>query len=387
MNFPRHTHHICLVSEQTLPNYLGAIVPDALPHKVHLVVTERMKERAGILEKALSLRGCKVEQHPLAAPLPNPMMDVLDAIYAQTGPDVAVNVTGGTKIMALAAVEWAGIQDAPPFLFYVDTDRGQILQLGGKHEQFAMNTKLRLKELLKAGAGVDILSQDETSLSATEREQLERLGQTFMRQRSALNLFNKCAKEAETGLYADMPYAPSPEFQQALAIAQQAGKLHVTADKIKYESENSRKWCNGGWLEAFVKARLYKLKSLGVVDDWASNLEISKGLKPAPAHAQRFKNPQNELDAAFTAANRFFVIECKTANLAMKGGFSAASYKLDALRRSLGGTLAKGMIVSVHTPRPEDIQRCEDLRVDLLYGDGVLNLEEKLEQWIRNANR
>ena len=57
MKFPKFTHHICLVSEQTLPNYLGTVMPDASPQTVHLVVTDRMKERANILEKALRERG------------------------------------------------------------------------------------------------------------------------------------------------------------------------------------------------------------------------------------------------------------------------------------------------------------------------------------------
>lgn len=127
MNFPQYDHHICLVSEQTLPNYLGTVVPDATPKNVHLVVTDRMKDRADILEKALRFRGYAVTQYPLASQEANDMIDVLDKIYEKTGSSVAINVTGGTKIMALNAVGWANIQDVPPFLFYVDTENRKIL--------------------------------------------------------------------------------------------------------------------------------------------------------------------------------------------------------------------------------------------------------------------
>lgn len=386
MEFPRRTHHICLVSEQTLPNYLGAIVPDAFPKKVHLVVTSRMKERADILQKALEARGSGVEQYGLAEPRPDAVMEVLDRIYEKTDADVAVNVTGGTKVMALTAVEWASIQDEPPFLFYVDTDSRQILQIGGQMEQYEMRTALKLKELLKAGAGADISIQKNASLGGKERDLLESLIQVFLKNKTALELFNKCSKEAERSLYTDMPYGDIPEFRQAMSIAQEAGKLHVTSGKIKYESEEARFWCNGGWLEEFVKARLYKLKSLGLLDDWACNMEIFKEQKEG--RGSRFSpNPQNELDAAFTAANRFFAIECKTANLAKTGGFSTASYKLDSLRKNLGGVLSRGMIISVLEPRPADIQRCKDLRIELLYGADVLKLEDKIKSWIQNANR
>ena len=93
----------------------------------------------------------------------------------------------------------------------------------------------------------------------------------------------------------------------------------------------------------------------------------------------------NELDAAFTAANRFFVIECKTANLAKRDGFSRAIYKLDSVRKNLGGVLSRGLIVSVHEPRSVDIKRCRDLHIELLYGSDVLKLEDNLKSWIRNV--
>ena len=387
MNFPCHAHQICLVSEQTMPNYLGSIVPGALPKQVHLVVTDRMKERASILEKALRLRGYGVEQYHIAASRPDAMIDVLDRIYAKTGSDVSINVTGGTKIMALTTVEWASIQDTPPFLFYVDTDNGKFLQIGGKLEQFEISAAIKLKELLRVGAGVDIIKQEDDSLNAWERDYLEQLVQPFLKNRTALELFNKCAKEAEGSLYADIPFGNLPEFACALAVAQKAGKLHLVSDKIAYKSESARFWCNGGWLEDFVRARLYKMKRSGLIDDWASNIQISRGQKVESRTSRQTPSPLNELDAAFTASNRFFVIECKTANLARRDGFSNASYKLDSLRRSLGGIFSHGMIVSVHDPRPEDIQRCRDLRIKLLYGSDVLKLEEKLKNWIQNANR
>ena len=206
MSFPQYENQICLVSEQNLPNYLGAIVPDAFPKRVHLIVTERMKERADILEKAFRLRGYDVKQYPLAAPRPDAVQDVLDSILEKNGPEIAINVTGGTKIMALAAVDWAGVQDRPPFLFYVDTDNKKLLQIGGKMEQFDLPVSLKIKELLKAGTGATIGIGEECALSAQQRDLLDRLVQTFLKNKTALELFNKCAKEAEKSLYTNMPY-------------------------------------------------------------------------------------------------------------------------------------------------------------------------------------
>lgn len=382
MNFPQYDHHICLVSEQTLPNYLGTVVPDATPKNVHLVVTDRMKDRADILEKALRSRGYAVTQYPLASQETSDMIDVLDNIYEKTGSSVAINVTGGTKIMALNAVGWANIQDVPPFLFYVDTDNRKILQIDGHSSQYELTTKLKLKELLKAGAGANIIKQDNSAVR--ERDLLEKLVQVFLKNKTALELFNKRAAEAKGKLYTSMSYGDMPEFRQALDIAREAKKVQVSADNIVYQSEDARFWCNGGWLEDFVKARLFKLQHEGILDDWASNIELSN--EQGAAKTGKFTpDPVNELDAAFTAANRFFVIECKTANLAKRDGFSEASYKLDSLRKNLGGVLSRGLIVSVHEPRSVDIKRCRDLHIELLYGSDVLKLEDNLKNWIRNV--
>lgn len=386
MKFPKFTHHICLVSEQTLPNYLGAVMPNASPQTVHLVVTARMKERANILEKALRERGMAVERCSLASPRPNEMLAVLDDIRKNTSSgSLAVNVTGGTKVMALAAVEWAGIQDEHPFLFYVDTDSKKILQIGGKMDEFEMTVKLKIKELLKAGAGVTVTAKANAAFNGSAINLLDRLTTTFLNDSRALELFNKCAVEARDSLYTDMPYTPSQEFIQAINIAEQAGKLRRVSDKISYASEEARFWCNGGWLEDLVKTRLYRMKSNGMIDDWDSNVDIPDGQKSRGRSLSQ--SNKNELDAAFTVANRLFLIECKTANLAKRDEFSAAIYKLDSLKKSLGGVLSRGMIVSVLEPRHADIQRCEELGIKLVYGTDVLKLEEKLKNWIDNAHR
>lgn len=392
MNFPQYDHHICLVSEQTIPNYLGTIVPGAAPKNVHLVVTAPMKDRADILETALRSKGYAVTQYALASQEANDMMDVLDNIHEKTGDNVAVNVTGGTKIMALNTVGWADLHDRDkrPFLFYVDTDNRKILQIGGHSDQYELTTKLKLKELLKAGAGVDIGNWKFNALGDKSRECLDELMKIFLNDSKLLGLFNKCAKDAENSNehFANLPCTEA-KFQRVLDIASKAEKLCVIHDKIKYKDEETRAWCNGGWLEEFVQVRLVKLRHEGILDDWASNIKIVKKQKKKNQGEQitDSQNELNELDAAFTVANRFFVIECKTSNLAKPKDFQNIIYKLDSLRQRYGGVFSHGMIVSVRKPRAVDIQRCKELRIELLYGKDVLRLEEKLKYWIQNAHR
>lgn len=183
-----------------------------------------------------------------------------------------------------------------------------------------------------------------------------------------------------------MPCSTSLGFMDALNLAEEAEKLSIESEKIiDYHSEENRFWCNGGWLEEFVRTRLYRLKNNGMIDDWDSNVDIPDGLKSRGRPLSQ--DNKNELDAAFSVANRLFLIECKTADPARNNAFSDVIYKLDSLKKSLGGVLSRGMIVSVFEPRHADKRRCEELGIKLVYGTDVLKLEEKLKNWIDNAHR
>lgn len=389
MSFPKYENHICLVSEQTLPNYLGAIVPDAFPKKIHLIVTERMKERANILEKALRSRGYDVKQYPLSTPQPEAVQNVLDAILEKSGPEIAINVTGGTKIMALAAVDWAAIQDTPPFLFYVDTDNKKILQVGGKMEQYSLNFSMTIKELLYTASGHSIKSMKKDPIDTKTRDALDELIRVFIKNPSALALFNKCANK-NNSLWSDMPISCSDEFSKAIEITRQLGMLEITSGKILYSSEDSRRWCNGEWLEDYIRKELYQIKCKKIIEDFASNIKLDYRIQ-IPHNKE---DDWNELDASFTANNKIFIIECKSCDMEknkkndkLQSKAEKAIYKLDSIKKNFGGVLARGMIVCIHTPRPIDIQRCKDLRIELLYGADVLKLEEKIKTWIQNAHR
>ena len=61
-----------------------------------------------------------------------------------------------------------------------------------------------------------------------------------------------------------------------------------------------------------------------------------------------------------------------------------AIYKLDSLKKSLGGAFGRGMVVSVFEPREEDKKRAQELRLRLVCGTRLLGLEKEISQWIVN---
>ncbi len=386
MPFPKFKHHVCLVSEQTLPNYLGAVMPDALPEKVHLIVTDKVTHEAEILKFALSARNIDVKQYHLAEVRRVSMHNLLKKIWEKIDQkSIAINVTGGTKIMTLAAVEWASsIQDDPPFLFYVDTANKKILQIGGKRAEFDITEQLKIKELIEAKAGVTI---KQNLHPTTPTNLLKSLLKTFLqsKRRYILSQFNKCAVEAKDRLYTEMPFDHSSEFKQVLDLATQAGKLKLNKDSatISYPSEEARFWCNGGWFEEYVQALLSTLKLENIIDDWGGNIEIID-IPSTNENFQHIRPDQNinELDAAIAKANRLFIIECKTADLTKPNSFAPVAYKLDSVTKKFGGSLSGGLLASVYDISPTARKRCNDLKILPVCGNEVLYLKEKIKKWI-----
>ena len=143
---------------------------------------------------------------------------------------------------------------------------------------------------------------------------------------------------------------------------------------LRFSSESSRSYANGGWLESYVNSLLNKLKSDGVLQDSARlNLKIRSA-----------KNTHNELDVAFMANNHLHIIECKTKRMsgaAVNAAVTDALYKLDSISE-LGGLGTKSMLVSYRELGGADKQRANDLRIRVVAGVEIQNLKSHLNHWL-----
>lgn len=383
MSFKGYDTQICLVSEQTLPNYLGACLSDPMPRMVHLVVTERMKEKADILEQALKRKGCEVAQHSIPTAGHNEVFNCLCTISESIQGPIAINVTGGTKVMALMAVEWANMSELETFIFYVDTQQGQLLHLTGDMESYPLSCNLSIADILFAGSGHTIVKKDKENISSERHKLLKELLELFLQEQKLLRRFNQKAFDARGSLCVSWPQDPA--FEEAMRIAAQLDMVILTLKDITYVSEEARQWCNGGWLEEYVKCVLAGMRCKKLIDDYAANIELDYR---TPIKGAQKDSVQNEIDAAFSKNNQLYLIECKTSDLTKEGKFiskaAEAIYKLDSLKKSLGGAFGRGMVVSVFEPREEDKKRAQELRLRLVCGTRLLGLEKEISQWIVN---
>lgn len=371
--------HVCMVSGQAAPNLLPLLDEAFKPKDVILLVTEAMREKAELLKNIIQPLGIHVQQLPFDATGNfTEMQEKLMALLIPYSPEkIALNATGGTKWMAIAAQEVFRMNGSP--VFYMDIESGKILFLDKEQPALAISNKIKLKHYLQA-YGYQITSEQQPKgLTEKQRELCQRLVANVGEWGGALGQLNRLANEAEHK--AELVVALSVldktdnHLDELLRECKFSDILQYDATnrKVRFTSEETRFFANGGWLEEYINSRLNELKSKGVLQD-SSYLN----LKVASAKSS------NEIDVAFMARNRLHLIECKTKRLTGQYAGSAGTeslYKLDSIS-DLGGLGTKAMLISYRPLGKADAQRAKDLNIRVVQGEEIQRITNALREWI-----
>lgn len=370
---------VLMVSAQAAPNLLPLLDEQFRPQEVVLLVTDKMKERASFLQSVIQPTGIKVRQEPFSATGDfDAMQQQLESLLKQY-PDknsIALNVTGGTKWMAITAQEVFRFDNRP--VFYVDIESDHILFLGQNQKPQKINTKIRLENYLKAyGYQITEERSNTKGLTQNERELCQRLVANVGEWGGAIGQLNRLANEAEESksLNVSLSVLENKDFHldKLLRECQNSGLLVIAGKLIQFTNETSRFFANGGWLEEYINSLLNQLKGEAVLQD-SSHLNLKIGTD----------NSLNEIDIAFMAKNRLHIIECKTKRLVGNHAGSAGTdslYKLDSIS-DLGGLGTKAMLVSYRALGQADAKRAKDLKIKVVQGTEIQTLKTIVRSWI-----
>ncbi len=332
--------HVCLVSAQATPNLLPLLDERWRPLKVVLATSEAMKSQSEALAGLLRTKRVKVETLQLrdAYDYNSLCDDFLGFLATSTDESIALNVTGGTKLMAVAAQEvFRADQRAA---FYVNIENDEIVFLGGGHST-PLQAKLKIAESLRAH-GYTTQGGEPAQVSAKQRDLTARLVDHVGASGRALGQINSLAQQARSSLRCKLTedQLDSRALAQMLGLFADAGCLMQAHGDLTFPDESSRAFVNGGWLELHLLQVLNDLRGAHAgITDIALNLQV--------IHPDG--RTKNELDVAFMYRNTLHIIECKTANLAQPGATqddkaTEAIYRMESLLK-LGGLRTHGMIV------------------------------------------
>ncbi|MGZ0020550.1 Card1-like endonuclease domain-containing protein [Nitrosomonas sp. wSCUT-2] len=373
MPVKKFDHHLCLVSDQATPNLTPALDPDFRPKTVTLATSPQMQEKADWLSNVLSKHGILVA----ALQIPNPYdysqcwLTIAEWLAAQND-HVALNVTGGTKLMAMAAQDVFRKAEKP--VFYVNVDNDEVISLDPRSKTFTLPTQINLQQYL-AAHGFKALQLEKPDIPESTRNFVSTLADKSMHQGNALGSLNYYAQKAKQTLTSPkltQDLLNNKAFKTLISLFQKNHKLSIQHNKIVFPNEADRHFVNGGWLEYWVYCVLSDLSGELNITDWGINLE---GQAPNGIN-------HNELDAACLLKNTLHIIECKSSNLGAGTVGVEALYKLNSLRR-MGGLRTKAMLIDYRgSLRSVDKSRAADLQLTVVSGAQLRDLRGTLRGWL-----
>lgn len=342
--------HFCLVSAQATPNLLPVLDDAWRPRRVVLACSAQMKEAAQALRSVIQTKGGGIVVDLLDLPNAYDYAALSDAflnyLAEHADENIALNVTGGTKLMAVAAQEVFRSVGKP--VFYVNVESDEVLVIGEKSVNRPLLAKLKVHEMLRAH-GYNVTTQEQPKISRELRDLTARLIDHVASSGKALGSLNALARAArDNHLRAELTpgQLDSRSLGDIVALFAEAGLLRQQGSALIFKDEESRFFTNGGWLEAHVFEMLQSLRSQV---EGLSDVVMGVRVAFSGAAGKPYGRDKNEIDVAFLYRNTLHLIECKTANLAQVGNgddskATEAIYKMESLLK-LGGLRTKGMVV------------------------------------------
>lgn len=378
--------HLCLVSDQAMANLIPALDRAMKPESVVLVVTDEMVKKAAWLEQILKQHGCKVDMLPIgeAYDLYSVSERLLDWVATHEHEDVALNITGGTKVMAIAAQEVFQSNNLP--VFYANISNDQLVILGERSEPVKLSANINVKDFL-AAHGYQIMQSDKPNPSKPWEDLTGRLIEQVDKFGPALGRLNLLAAAAFVKNGQPKPQklnehdADSSSLNELLDYFELAKILQVKGGEVVFQDERARAFANGGWLELYVYMVLAQLAGQTDITHHVSNI--------------RFKSvdgtSDNEIDAGFLSKNRLHIIECKTANLGWPTGnretkATDALYKLETLLK-IGGLRTRAALIDYRGGLTNAVkERAGQSGIKIFSKDQLKHLSGYIREWVNASD-
>ncbi len=379
---------IAPVGEQPTPNLipLFAAQPEGRAQCVQFLISdkERIKEVAENLRKALT-KDPEMQAGGLTVVEPL-MMDAwnlekarsacANAIKKYSGDDIMVNLTGGTKIMSLAAFQ-AAVEARVPML-YVNTERDELIRFSGGGEPLApesFTVKISIETQLRA-AGQEF-KKHSRPIQRIDSLPIDRADFVKWLVGNYSGAYEVClkriviqardeARKAQRKPWqheVHLAFEPRGKGFEALQRLEAMGLLTWKAAQrlLRVADEPSWRFLDGGWVETYA---LVSLTESGLFDEVLGNLEV--------------EDFEGEIDIVVTRNGRLGIVECKT-----KGphgeGVTFAAAKLRQHEAIFGGPYARAVFALASDEHISDIGKvAEQYGIkEPIYGEDLKDLARK----------
>ncbi|WP_157826794.1 Card1-like endonuclease domain-containing protein [Colwellia sp. 12G3] len=388
--------HINLISHQLLPNVIGSFSNPDKEMKIILVLGDnKLKEKAVLLEDFYRKKGvthietinCQTStDHAKIFVRAEALFEQLRFEYPNAM--IAVNATGGTKPMSIAFTQVFDKLTEKSMVFYTDTIEKQNTILTNPHQnkfpplpyvsvlnvddylylnQFNVNSEIN-KHCREHDNIIDRRPVTDFLLGLCKRET------------NLISLLNGLA--GQTNFSSNNKFKPVvervPQFNSMVSCYQHFERANlVTFNEaeatITFSSEEAARYIGGAWFEEFAYLAAFDsgidYVSTSVDGHWLDKNNTESSVS-------------NELDLVLVHNNQMMIVECKTSNWREAGKGQDVTLKLESLMRNLGGSHAKGILLSVFELPEHTHDRVKNLNnLTPLSGGAIHGLVNQLKDW------
>jgi len=329
-----------LLGEQTIPVFFG--MRQFLAEKNIILTTMEYEHVALRLAKVAG-----IEPAPVIIPDPFKPAATRKAISQQVEnlpPDakVAVNMTGGTKLMFAGALSACWELGLDPFYFEIRHHNVIFLRDGSSVPFVGISN---IEDFIAASDFVTLKHGRWPTEPEAVRNRRLAVTPTIWQERDALRgLYPKKEFLEFGGKYDkhqpayerdDLPFDFKWKSGEASIAKGVAPKLVLNETTIEVPRKGFFPFIQGGWLEEYVYSLLAPLQDEGLISD------VRVGYEPDYPDGASGKWGAQEFDCTFTDGKRLWIVECKAGPVRQE-----AIQKLENNLRAYGGIAARGLLVS-----------------------------------------
>lgn len=336
------THQITLLGGQILPIYWGII--EKSPDVVHAFYTKETRNHLKIIERMFPR--ITFETHQVDPYDYTGIKDLTEKIiFAHQNDNFQLNLTSGTKVMALACQ--AVFSTLEFDVFYID-QKHRIFDMSG--EAFSpVTNSINIKTFLELSGHKKFTS---SKLSSFNKSELNLAKQIFdlTKSNSGINKIFKFVRQNCTDIENER------HFSRKL---NNGDRIDWKSNQLNLSVKNHKVSCNSKHAFKIVFAGLWwELVIADITKSWKRSIEQLLSVDIETKSSQGIS--KNEIDVVLNTGKNLVFIECKS-------GFINQSdiNKIRAVNRLYGGVSSKSILVCRYSPKKELLEKCIDLGIEV----------------------
>lgn len=337
-------HQINFLGGQLLPIYIG--IKEFLPDKIHFIASDESKKGTKILKDIFpDLIFSEFICDPFDFySIKKRILSVIEKLDAQD--DVLINLTGGTKIMLLAAQSI--ISEFNLKGFYINQDYS-FIEVPSYYKKL-ITSELTIKDFFGL-SGHKIFSaktlSDFTENDLRVTNQIESFA-------TSNKIYSKVTD------FLRKKYRVLPERGTETTTGNTV--INWDANIVEIHNNNKSIACFKGnnVRDLFFDATWWELIVASEIGKWAKAKEII--LHCTLPFKTDNKALKNEIDILINTGNKLIFVECKSGNIKQED-----INKMKVIKQTYGGLISKSLLVSRYMPSQSIMEKCKELDIEVFY--------------------